>query len=84
MSVGGERKCQALVSIQALKAQAVAARSYALAHYGQTCRPPLASGTPPRWQAYRGLGFGFTGPHGRKRGCRPHDGAHSSLPGGNC
>ncbi|MCT4367126.1 MULTISPECIES: SpoIID/LytB domain-containing protein [Synechococcaceae] len=42
-------------SIQALKAQAVAARSYALAHMARPADPHWHLGDTTRWQAYRGL-----------------------------
>jgi len=42
-------------SIEALKAQAVAARSYALAHLARPADPHFHLGDTTRWQAYRGL-----------------------------
>jgi hypothetical protein len=42
-------------SMEALKAQAVAARSYALAHLARPANPHWHLGDTTRWQAYRGL-----------------------------
>ncbi|MEX1315551.1 MAG: SpoIID/LytB domain-containing protein, partial [Synechococcaceae cyanobacterium] len=43
-------------SMEALRAQAVAARSYALAHMARPADPHWHLGDTTRWQAYRGLG----------------------------
>jgi peptidoglycan hydrolase-like amidase len=40
---------------EALRAQAVAARSYALAHLARPAHPAWNLGATPRWQAYSGL-----------------------------
>jgi hypothetical protein len=42
-------------SMEALRAQAVAARSYALAHMARPANPHWHLGDTTRWQAYRGL-----------------------------
>ena len=42
-------------SIEALKAQAVAARSYALAHLARPADPHFHLGDTTRWQAYQGM-----------------------------
>jgi stage II sporulation protein D len=42
-------------SLEALRAQAVAARSYALAHMARPADPHWHLGDTTRWQAYRGL-----------------------------
>jgi stage II sporulation protein D len=42
-------------SMEALRAQAVAARSYALAHMARPANPHWNLGDTTRWQAYRGL-----------------------------
>ncbi len=41
--------------IEALKSQAIAARSYALAHIARPANPFYDLGDTPRWQAYRGV-----------------------------
>ncbi len=43
-------------SMEALRAQAVAARSYALAHMARPADPHWHLGDTTRWQAYQGLG----------------------------
>ena len=50
-------------SLEALKAQAVAARSYALAHMARPANRHWHLGNTTRWQAYRGL----ASTHGRTR-----------------
>jgi peptidoglycan hydrolase-like amidase len=43
-------------NLEALKAQAIAARSYALAHMARPASSHWHLGDTTRWQAYRGLG----------------------------
>ena len=54
-TVWWESEMPASWPIEALKSQAIAARSYALAHVARPFNPLYDLGDTPRWQAYKGV-----------------------------